>query len=229
VTDPEQTQRPKRVAVVGLGRFGLSAGRRLAAEGVDVIGIDRSARVVDEARDQLPLVVQAQLQEEGVVDQLGLPETDAAIIAIGDDALASIFITALLVEAKVPTVVARAHTPLHGRILERVGAHVVVYPETEGGEALAGNLLGSHLGPGLVLSAGVSIAKSSTPSTWVGRTVAELHEGVREGFVVVVIQRGDETLIAPDPDERLQEEDVLAVLGEDRELGPLLASLHQET
>ena len=228
MAQPEQRGRLGRVAVVGLGRFGLSAGKTLAAQGVDVIGIDRSGHVVEEVRDELPLVVQAELQEEGVVQQLGLAETDAAVIAIGDDALASILITAVLVEAKVPIVVARAHTPLHGLILERVGAHQVVYPEAQGGEALAHDLLGSRRGTGLALSQGVSIARFRTPPRWVGRTVAELHERVGEALVVLVIQRGSETLISPDLEELLEEGDVLALLGEEGEMEPLLALLHRD-
>jgi trk system potassium uptake protein TrkA len=116
---------------------------------------------------------------------------------------------------------------VHGLILERVGAHLVAYPETQGGEALAHHLLGSHLGAGLVLSQGVSIARSRTPARWVGRTLAELREQFEEGFVVLVIQRGGETLISPDIEEELQNGDVLALLGEEGEMGPLLAVLHR--
>ena len=116
---------------------------------------------------------------------------------------------------------------MHGLILERVGAHLVAYPETQGGEALAHHLLRSHLGAGLVLSQGVSIARSRTPARWVGRTLAELREQFEEGFVVLVIQRGGETLISPDIEEELQNGDVLAFLGEEGEMGPLLALLHR--
>ena len=134
----------QRVAIIGLGRFGLAAGKALVEMGHDVIGIDRSESTVEEAKDELPLVVQAQLHEGNVIRDLGLHETDAAIVAIGDDAQASIFVTALLVEAGAPYVIARAHTRLHGLILERVGAHRVVYPESEGGEALARSLQASR-------------------------------------------------------------------------------------
>jgi trk system potassium uptake protein TrkA len=130
----------RRVAIIGLGRFGLAVAAVLMESGHDLIGIDRSESVVQEARDALPLVVQAQLREAGLVRQLGLHEVDAAIVAIGDDTEANIFITALLVDAGVRHVVARAHTPLHGLILERVGAHRVVYPESEAGEAVGRTL-----------------------------------------------------------------------------------------
>jgi trk system potassium uptake protein len=93
------------VAIIGLGRFGLAAAATLIESGHDVIGIDRSESVVQEARDALPLVVQAQLREAGLVRELGLHEVDAAVVAIGDDTEASIFITALLVEAGVRYVV----------------------------------------------------------------------------------------------------------------------------
>jgi trk/ktr system potassium uptake protein len=224
---PKDKKRPNRVAVIGLGRFGLAAGKALAERGLDVIGIDRSERVIQETKDELPLVVQAQLHEENVVRELGLHETDAAIIAIGDDAQASIFIATLLVEAGVPNVIARAHTPLHGLILERVGAHLVLYPESEGGEALARNLLAPGAGEQLSLSAGVCIIKVRTPAASVGRSIHEVQHLIGERFRVLVIQRGASTLAPPSPEERLQDGDVLALLGDEGELSRVLIALER--
>jgi trk system potassium uptake protein TrkA len=210
-----------RVAIIGLGRFGLAVAAVLIESGHDVIGIDRSESVVQEARDALPLVVQAQLHEAGLVRELGLHEVDAAVVAIGDDTEANIFITALLVEAGVRHVVARAHTPLHGLILERVGAHRVVYPESEAGEAVARTLHAPLTSQHLSLTPKIGITELHVSVSYVGRSVAELQRLSGERLVVLVIQRGGNTLARPRSEERIETGDVLAVLSDQRGLDAL--------
>lgn len=134
----------QQVAVIGLGRFGLSAAKTLVAQGHEVLGIDCKEEVVQRAKSLVTYAVQAELYNLEVVRELGLHEVDAAIVAIGTDAEANIFTTALLLEAGVRHVIARAHTPLHGSILQRIGAHMVVYPEVASGEVVALNLSGVH-------------------------------------------------------------------------------------
>jgi trk system potassium uptake protein TrkA len=213
-----------RVAIIGLGRFGLAAAAVLIESGHDVIGIDRSESVVQESRDALPLVVQAQLHEQGLVRELGLHEVDAAVVAIGDDTEANIFITALLVEAGVRHVVARAHTPLHGLILERVGAHRVVYPESEAGEAVARTLRLPVASQHLSLAPKVGITQLRAAAGHAGRSVAELQRLTGERLMVLVIQRGGKTLARPSPEQRIEEGDVLVVLSDPGGLDALLSA-----
>ena len=215
---------PRRVAIIGLGRFGLAAAETLIESGHEVIGIDRSEGVVQDARDALPLVVQAQLREAGLVRELGLHEVDVAVVAIGDDTEASIFITALLVEAGVRYVVARAHTELHGLILERVGAHRVVYPENEAGEALARTLHLPIASQYLSLAPGVGITEVRASESYAGRTVAELHRLTGERVVILVIQRRGKTLAPCRAEERIEAGDVLAILSDPAGLDALLVA-----
>jgi trk system potassium uptake protein TrkA len=217
----------RRVAIIGLGRFGLAVAAVLIESGHDVIGIDRSESVVQEARDALPLVVQAQLREAGLVRELGLHEVDAAVVAIGDDTEANIFITALLVDAGVRHVVARAHTPLHGLILERVGAHRVVYPESEAGEAVARTLHAPTATQHLSLTSKVGITELRPSTSYAGRSVAELQRLSGERLVVLVIQRGAQTLSRPGPEERIAAGDVMAVLGDPAGLDALLLATQE--
>ena len=112
----------------------------------------------------------------------------AAVVAIGDDTEASIFITALLVEAGVRYVVARAHTELHGLILERVGAHRVVYPENEAGEALARTLHLPIASQYLSLAPGVGITEVRASESYAGRTVAARKKSVAHHVTPAVMR-----------------------------------------
>ncbi|MDP9371523.1 MAG: TrkA family potassium uptake protein [Chloroflexota bacterium] len=217
----ERDRSLQQVAVIGLGRFGLAAAKTLFDRGHEVLGIDHVEEVVQRAKEVVTHAVQAELYDIAVVHELGLHEVDAAIVAIGDHAEASIFSTSLLVEAGVPHVVARAHTPLHGLILERVGAHRVVYPEAESGEAVAQSLRASDVAAFIELGPDIGITKLGAPAAWVGRSLAALRLPEEGEVIVLAIQRGEETLVAPGGDERIGQGDILAVLCRESKLDEL--------
>jgi trk system potassium uptake protein len=217
-----------QIAVIGLGRFGLAAARTLYQWGHEVLGIDCAAEAVQRAKDVVTHVVQADLVDTDLVRELGLHEVDAAIVAIEGNVEASIVSTTLLVDAGVPRVVARAHTPLHGTILERVGAHEVIYPEVASGEAVARRLRAPGIAEYLELGPDIGIGKLRAPESWVGRTLDELRLSLADpAFVALAIQRGDETLIEPAPDERVRAGDTLAVLVRESKLDELLLPLRR--
>src|SRR5947209_6212179 len=137
---PQAPRAVHQVAVIGLGRFGLAVARTLVEQGCEVLGIDREEEAIQRAKDLVTHAVQAELSHGALVRDLGLHEVDAAVVALGTDVEANIFTTTMLLQAGVPYVVARANSPLHGVILERIGAHRVVYPEAESGEAVAHSL-----------------------------------------------------------------------------------------
>jgi trk system potassium uptake protein TrkA len=208
----------KQVAVIGLGRFGLTVARIMAGHGHEVLGIDRTEAAVQEARDVVTHALQAELTDEALVQELGLGEVDVAVVAIGDDTEASIFVTALLAEAGVPLIAVRANSRLHGLILKRVGADRIIYPEQESGHALAQSLRANNLTGYLELGPDIGISRMTTPSAWIGHTLADLRLDQDPPFVVLIIQRGAETIAEPAPDERLQGGDILIVLCQESKL-----------
>lgn len=208
----------RQVAVIGLRRFGLTVAQIMAERGHEVLGIDRDEEAVQHAKDIVTHAIQAELADEGLVRDLGLGEVDVAVVAIGDDVEASIFVTALLVEAGVPLVVARANSRLHGLILKRVGADRVIYPEYESGVALAHSLRASNLTAYIELGPDIGVSRLDTPKAWVGHSLADLQLEQGLPFVVLVIQRGVETIAEPSPDERLQAGDVLILLCQESRL-----------
>jgi trk system potassium uptake protein TrkA len=171
-------------------------------------------------------VVQAELHDQGLVRELGLHEVDAAIVGI-EHVEASIVNTMLLLEAGVPYVVVRAHTSLHGRILERLGAHRVIYPEAHSGEAAARSLHAPDVIEHIELGPGLSINKLRAPSAWVGRRPDDLRRGDQGSFIVLVIQRGEETIVMPNADACIKEGDILALLARESALSKLPRDLQR--
>ncbi len=208
----------RQVAVIGLGRFGLTVARVLTARGHEVLGIDRDEGAVQLAKEVVTHAIQAEVSDEGLVRDLGLSEVDVAVVAIGDDTEASIFVAALLIEAGVPLVAARANSRLHGLILERVGVDRVLYPEQESGAALAQSLRAHNLTGYLDLGPDIGISRLTVPRAWVGHPLVDLQHDQEAPFVVLVIQRGDETIAEPAPTERLQAGDVLILLCQESKL-----------
>lgn len=218
----ERDRSLQQIAIVGLGRFGLTVARSLHARGHEVLGIDASEEAVQQAKDTVTHAVQVALHDAALVRELGLHETDAAVVAIGEDVEANIFCTALLLEAGVPHIVARAGSALHARILERIGAHQVVYPEADSGEAVARGLRARGVSEHIEFSPEIGISKLHAPHAWAGRTLSELQLSDEDpAFIALAVQRGREILTNLRPDERVAEGDVLAILCRESRLDEL--------
>ena len=123
------------VVVIGLGRFGGAVALSLAELGHEVLGIDESADIVQSWADRLTHVVQADTTDSETLRRLGVREFSRAVVAIGTDIEASVLTVLALTDLGVPDIWAKALEPKHGRILERTGAHHVIYPEADIGPA----------------------------------------------------------------------------------------------
>lgn len=144
-SEPQTRGEDQRVAVIGLGRFGLSLANELVRRGWDVLGIDTDARLVQKYSDDLTHAAVADCTDAEALRQLGVHEFTSAVVAIGTDIEASILVSSNLLEAEVPNIWAKAISRQHGRILERLGVHHVVLPEHEMGERVAHLVTGRML------------------------------------------------------------------------------------
>lgn len=172
------------VFVVGLGRFGTALASTLTELGVEVLAVDTDVDLVNAWADTLTHVRVADGSSATALQQLGIEHFDAAVVAIGTGIEASILSTAALVDAGVPTIWAKAITLEHGRILERVGAHHVVFPEKEMGERVAHAVTGEVVDY-FKLDEGFVIAELQAPGKLVGKTLIE--SGTRRDFNVTVV------------------------------------------
>ncbi len=189
----------KTYAVFGLGRYGSAVARELAAHGADVLGVDMNETRADDAAEYLPLCKCADVTDPDVIKRLGIANVDTVIVAMASHMEASIMATMLCKEAGVSTVIVKCQSDVHGKILTRVGADRVVFPESESGMRLAKNLLSSGFIDMAELSDRVSVVEIPCRSEWVGKTLAQLRLRDKYRINVIAVCRGERVDIAIDP------------------------------
>jgi len=211
----------KQFAVIGLGRFGKSVALALSEMGHDVLAIDNEESNVQEVANSVTHAVRADAREEETLRALGLRNFDAVIVAIGNDIEANILITLMLKEMGIKFVVSKAMNALHGKVLEKIGADKIVFPEKEMGIRLARNLVTFNVMDYIELAPGYSVLETTTPARFAGKSLGELDLRARRGVSVMAIKKPDEVVIAPGAEAVLGEKDVLIVAGKNEDLNRL--------
>ena len=172
------------VAVIGLGRFGTAVAFGLAGGGTEVLAPDNRPDVVQRLSGQLGQVVIADATDLDALQEIGIADFTRAVVAIGADLEASILTTALLSELGIADIWAKALSGQHGKILERIGAHHVVFPEHEMGERVA-HLVSGRLLDWVELDERWVFAKTKPPYELVGVPLGE--SGLRKKHRVTVV------------------------------------------
>ncbi|HVL05641.1 MAG TPA: TrkA family potassium uptake protein [Acidimicrobiales bacterium] len=222
MADSERTRRDKRriqpadpgdqVVVIGLGRFGGSVAEELVRLGFEVLGIDGRAEMVQRYADRLTHVVEADATSDAALAQLGVGDFRHAVVGIGSDIEASVLTTAAIVDMGVPNIWAKAVTRAHGRILERVGAHHIVFPEHDMGHRVA-HLVGGRIIDWFQLDEHFAMVETVVPSPLVGRTLGETGVRSKYGVTVVCIKPLGEGFTYATPDTVLEKGAVVVVAG----------------
>jgi trk system potassium uptake protein TrkA len=203
----------KQYAIIGLGRFGRSVALTLSSLGHDVLAIDTSEQAVQAIAKEVTHSVQADARDETVLKALGIRNLDVAVVAIGHDVEANILITVMLKEMGLKYVVVKAQNSLHGKVLERVGADKIVYPEKDMGIRVAHNLVSSNVMDYIELNPEYSIMEIIIPTAFVNKTLGELNLRAKYGLSVLAIRTMDKIIVAPGADATMKEKDVLIILG----------------
>jgi trk system potassium uptake protein len=201
------------VLVVGLGRFGTALAETLMDLGHEVLGVDSDPVNVQRNAEVLTHVVEADATDEEAMRQLGAGEFGRAVVGIGTDLEASILSTSVLAGLEVPDIWAKAITVPHGRILERVGAHHVVFPEHEMGKRVA-RLVTGRMIEFVQLDEGFALVELRPPRDIVGRSLADAQVRSRYGITVVCIKPEGGSFTYATPDTVPGPNDILVVAGE---------------
>lgn len=200
------------VVVVGLGRFGGSVANSLVRLGHDVLGIDENPELVQEWSERLTHVVQADATRSDVLRQLGVHEFAHAVVGIGNDIEASVLTVLALEDLGVADIWAKATTAKHGRILERTGAHHVIYPEAAMGERVAHLVTGKMI-DFIEFDDGFAIAKTNAPVEAHGKTLSESALRSKYGVTVVGVKRHRADFTYAKADTIVEAGDILIVSG----------------
>lgn len=204
--------------VFGLGKFGRSVAQTLVENGREVLAIDMNEEVIQDIADTVTHAVQADVTDGEALKALGVSNFDVAVIAISNNLQASIMSTILAKELGVPYILAKAQNDIHKRVLEKVGADKVIFPEREIGVRIANNLISENFVDYIELSDDYSIVEISVLDEWVGKSLKELNMRVNYGINVMAIRKGESISITPGPDLVLQSADILVVIGSNQDL-----------
>jgi trk system potassium uptake protein TrkA len=208
----------KQFAIIGLGRFGTSLALTLTRMGYDVLAVDTNEEKVNSIMDKVTHAVQVDAMDEQALKALGISNFDVVIVAIGQDIQANILVTVMLKDLGVKKVVSKAITELHGKVLERVGADKVVFPERDMGVRVAQALVSKNIMDQISLSPDYSIVELMAPEMLTGKTLEEGALRGEYGVTVLAIRRGNDVIISPGAMHVVSEGDILVVVGRNDKL-----------
>jgi len=208
----------KQYIVIGCGRFGTSVAKTLAKLGNDVMIVDNDPEIVRELAEDVTHAVQMDAMDEASYKSLGIRNFDVAIITIGADIEASIMATLIVKELGIPTVIAKAQNEMHAKILYKIGADKVVFPERDMGVRVAYNLATPNILDVIEFSPDYSIIETVAPDEWQDKTLKELKLSHDLGLTVIAIKRGKEMNISPYADDKILAGDIVVVLGHNNNL-----------
>jgi trk system potassium uptake protein TrkA len=214
----------KRIGIIGAGRFGSSLAESLAEHGAEVLLIDSNREIIQEFSEYVSKAVEGDVTNIRTLEDAGFKDCDVVVVAIGSNLEGSIMATVNCKELGVPTVVSKANSDLHGKILKRVGADLVVYPNRDRAQRLAKTLLFKGTIDLLEISDGFNIAEIDVPEKLRNKSLAKAEVRKNYGVTVLCVRRLAEdptkprVLIIPTPDEIIQPEDKLLVFGGDKQI-----------
>ncbi|MBE5740580.1 MAG: TrkA family potassium uptake protein [Clostridiales bacterium] len=211
----------KTYAVFGLGRYGIAVARELVESGMEVIAVDIEEKIVNDAATYLPVCKCADVTDAEVISRLGIGGIDTVVVCMASNLEASVMAVTLCKEAGVKSVIAKCANEMHQKILLRVGADQVVFPEKESGTRLAKNLLSSGFIDMISLSRDVAMIEIEVKKEWCGKNLIELNLRKKYGFNVVAIKTGEKVNVNINPEQALDAESLLIVIANTSKLGKL--------
>lgn len=210
------------VVVFGAGRFGSALAKELFQQGIEVMVIDNDTEIVQDLSAELPNVVKADILDEATIEELGLKNFDVAVIAIGKNLEASIVATVVAKEHGIPLIYGKATTEMQSKILKKVGADYVVYPEMEMGKKMGRVIAKKSIMEYIHFSDEYSIFEIVPPKKWINKTIAEIDVRNRYTINIIAIRKDDdETIIVPHSSTVIGKSDKIVVIGRDEVVNEL--------
>ena len=204
----------KSYIVIGLGRFGSRAAKRLYELGCEVLAIDREPDLVQPISNLVTQAVVGDARDKEVLRALGAKDFECAIVAIGDNLAESVLATMNLKELGVPYIVCKAADETYRQVLLKLGADRVVIPEQEQADRLAKNLSTPNVLEYIELSEACGIIEIPAPKDWVGKSLRELNVRAKLGINIIAVKTGEQIDVSPAPDAPITADDVMVVLGD---------------
>ncbi|WP_166830982.1 potassium channel family protein [Thalassoroseus pseudoceratinae] len=219
----------QRIAVIGLGRFGVALARQLSRSGAEVIAIDNEMSWVNEVQDDVAVAVRIDSTERDALINQEIDKVDVAVVAIGENFEAALLTTVILKKLGVPKIICRSQSEFHTEIFRQIGADEVIQPEIQAGERLGHSLANPQLEDLISLGEGYTLIEVRAPKEFVGQSIRSI--GIRQHFGVnlITIRRPIpnttppqyQVVGVPKPEESIHESDILVLVGTDEALAKL--------
>ena len=211
----------KSVVVFGAGRFGSSIAQELFQNDVEVMVIDKDEEKIQNLATKVTTAIIADVTDEAAMEEVGLKNFDVAVVAIGSDLESSIISTVTAKEHGIATIYAKSPTDMHGRILSKIGADYIIYPEKQIAERLARSISGSSIVEYLNFSEEYSIAEIAPPKNWENKTLARLNIRNEKNIMIIAIKRNKKMIISPKASETILKDDKIIILGKNEEISEI--------
>ena len=211
----------KQYIVIGCGRFGSSVATTMNLLGHQVMAVDKSEDKIQTIADKVTHAAILDVTDEQSLRALGLGNFDVAIIAIGSDIRASIMATLIAKEHGVSHVVCKATDELQAKVLYKIGADRVVFPERDMGVRVAHNIVSDNILDHIELDPEYSIVEIVTPSSWIGKTLIELDLRAKYEITVLAIKSGKKINVTPSPEEKLNDGNILVIIGKNNSISAI--------
>lgn len=208
----------KQFIIIGIGKFGESIATNLYKMGHDVLAVDIDEERVQYIANKVTHAVQADATEEGTLEALGVKHFDGAVVTIGESVQASILIIMLCKELGIRHVLAKAQNELHAKVLYKIGADRVVFPERDMGLRVAHSLVSSSYLDYIELTPDYSIVELKAAKDWKGKSLKDLNVRAEYGINIMAIKQDDKVVVSPAADDTIQRDDVLVVIGKARDI-----------
>ena len=203
----------KQYHVIGCGRFGSSVAKKMCQLGNEVMVIDKDEDSINNIAELVTHTAIVDVTEERDLKSIGLGNFDVVIVAISSDIRASIMATVMAKEMGVPKVVCKAKDELQAKVLYKIGADKVVFPERDMGIRLAYNLASENILDQINLDPEYSIMEIVTPQNWVGKTIIELNLRAKYDITVLAVKTQSGLKVMPSPNYKMQEKNILIIIG----------------
>lgn len=203
----------KSFAVLGLGNFGKNLAETIAEMGFDVLAVDRDEEEVNNISANVTHAIVGDVMDENFIKSMGLRNFDAAIVAIGGEVHSSVLLTLMLKEEGVKRIVARAQSELHSRVLRKVGADKVVFPEKDMGVRVAHNLISYNVLDIMELSPEYSVVEVIPPGEWTEKSIRDSDIRAEYGVSIIAIRNNEYINVAPKADYVIKPDDQLIIIG----------------
>ncbi len=216
----------RQFIILGAGRFGGSVATKLVELGAEVMVVDKSESVIQAIADKVTHAVTTDVTIEGALNALGIRNFDTAVVTIGDNIQSSILVTITLKELGVNHIVAKAQNAMHAKVLYKIGADRVVFPEREMGLRVAKNLMASNVMDFIELSPDYSIVEISPLQSWIDKTIKEVNVRGNYGLNIIAIKSGADMKINLSADYVISRGDILVVIGNNQDLKEIETQSH---